>query len=220
MTTNRDDRRRFANPMPSPRDTHDPAVTPLPEALDLAPHEVAGMKEIATSLEALRNYLLTTSDPEPHDVEGWLRHIQSMRALQGNVNNDASLTAGILARRFLIRHANVVPYDASSKAQGASGLDVDERTHDGKRVIGEIKTTVAYLRKDIGAAQRTSFFKDFDKLRDTDAGLKFFFLIDRRTYEIVLQRYQYRLQGVHVVLLPDGDTEYIGHIVETAEVAR
>lgn len=176
-----------------------------PVAGDLAAAERAGLLEIAKGIAELRTYLASHPDPSPTDVRKWFEFVGGIRAIQGNVSNDASLLASILAREYLVTQANATAYDAAAKAQGAAGLDIDERTSDGRRIVGEIKTTVSHHANDLGAEQRKNFFKDFAKLTMAQAHAKYFFLTDRRTFEIVRKRYSGHLPGVTVVLLPDGE---------------
>lgn len=95
----------------------------------------------------------------------------------------------------------MLPFDVSEKPQGASGLDIDERTIDNKRVIGEVKSTTPYAKNDFGSAQKKSFLADFRKLNAAEAEHKFLFVTDERTYEIIKRRYQTEIPDVTVVLL-------------------
>lgn len=171
----------------------------------LAEAERAGLDKISRSVDELREHLARHANPSMSDAKAWFTFVNRIRQIQGNISNDASLLAGILAREYLVTHANAAAYDAAAKAQGASGLDIDERALTGERIVGEIKTTVAHMATDLGAQQKTTFRKDFDKLRAADARAKYFFLTDRRTFNIVRKRYAKDLPGVTVVLLPDGD---------------
>lgn len=118
-----------------------------------------------------------------------------------------SFIATLMAKEYLGSVLDMAPFDAALKPQGAPGLDIDERTQRGDRVVAEIKTTVPYLGADLGAAQKTSFLKDFAKLRIAEAPYKFFFLTNPDAYNAVMRRYAAEVVGVSVVLLPvDRDT--------------
>src|SRR5205823_6197071 len=93
--------------------------------------------------------------------------------------------------------------DISAKPQGAAGLDLDFYTSEGKRVIGEIKTTVPYsgAKGNLGENQNTSINGDFAKLNRTVADHKFFFATDRATYELVTNKYAGESPDIEIVLL-------------------
>jgi hypothetical protein len=88
------------------------------------------------------------------------------------------------------------------KPQGSPGLDIDETTSEGKRIIGELKTTYPYKEKDLGANQKANFIKDFEKLQHNEADYKYFFLTEIKTFDIVRSKYSHHLKGIHLVLLP------------------
>jgi hypothetical protein len=74
-------------------------------------------------------------------------------------------------------------------------------TIDGKRVIGEIKTTTPYKGNELGAQQQATFVKDFKKLLAPSAEFKFFFVTDPAAYEVMERKYKPQIPGVEVVLL-------------------
>ena len=96
-------------------------------------------------------------------------------------------------------------YDVAARAMGASGLDVDEQTLDSRRVIAEIKTTMPYGVNDLGAQQKLSFHKDFDKINCTSADLKFFFVTTDEAFALMKKKYATKIPGVRVVLLTTGE---------------
>ena len=57
----------------------------------------------------------------------------------------------------------------------------------------------------LGAGQKTSFIKDFEKLKKAQANYKFFFVTEMRAFEIMKKRYAREIPGITVVLLPSGD---------------
>ncbi len=117
-----------------------------------------------------------------------------------------SFIAALMAKEYLCSAFPMADFDIGTKAQGAPGLDIDERTIEGHRVIGEIKTTTPYAGSDLGAQQRAMFEKDFAKLNKEDAPHKFFFVTDRATFQVVKRKYHTRIPGVTVVLLPLGES--------------
>lgn len=141
---------------------------------------------------------MTTDDPA-----AWFEFIGQIRAIQGNTSNDFSFLACLLAKGYLSKRFEIRDFDAAAKPQAAPGLDVDIITPDGKRVIVEIKTTVPYsgAKNDLGAQQKASFQRDFDKLNRSQADYKFFFITDLKTYNIVQQHYSKLIPGVEIILL-------------------
>ncbi|PJF21168.1 MAG: hypothetical protein CUN56_12465 [Phototrophicales bacterium] len=158
---------------------------------------------IRQHITELKQFLSENPVPTEDDPLVWFTYIAHIRSIQGNSSNDQSFLATFLAKQYLMRRFNALNFDAAEKAQGAPGLDIDEVTQDGKRIIGEIKTTVPYGKHDLGSAQRDSFRKDFNKLNAADADYKFFFVTHQRTFEIVKQRYATEIPDVEVILLID-----------------
>jgi hypothetical protein len=175
--------------------------------------EQTAIAAIGDRLDRLTSHLRDSPRPSSgSSASEWFSFLASMKAIVGNSDNDASLIAGLMARDYLSRRLTMAPYCAAAKAQGAPGLDIDERTSTGERVIGEIKTTEPYKPNDLGAQQKTTFRKDFAKLNDADAPHRFFFVTSRRTFELMRRKYASEIPGVAVVLLPDGD-ELVGQPV-------
>ncbi|MGH2532473.1 MAG: hypothetical protein ACRDJW_09215 [Thermomicrobiales bacterium] len=141
-------------------------------------------------------------------LEVWFEHLAAMRAILGNYSNDLSLVSCLLAQSYLIRTLPMKPFDVADKPQGASGLDIDEETLDGERVIGEVKTTVPHHGTRLGAAQITAFKKDFAKLARIDAAHKFLFVTDATSFSLMTRAYAPHLTGVTVVNLTTGETHH------------
>jgi hypothetical protein len=182
---------------------------PSMETLDhakLTPREQAAVQGILDRITALAQFLEQNPIPTDPGPEVLYEFLARMKQIQGNTSNGVSLVACLLAKRYLNAHLDMEPFDVALKPQGAPGLDIDERTRAGKRVVGEIKTTVPYGATDLGAAQKYSFEKDFKKLNAAQVEDRFFFVTDRRTFDLVRDRHARKIPGVKVVLLPDGDT--------------
>ncbi len=128
-----------------------------------------------------------------------------IKQIQGNLSNDLSFVACLMAKRYLAQHHGVSDFDAAAKAQGAPGVDIDVRVTDGPRIVGEIKTTDPYLPNDFGAQQKLKFREDFAKLNKIPADVKYLFVTEVRTYEILVKKYASEIPGVRIVLLKDGD---------------
>jgi hypothetical protein len=171
--------------------------------MTMTSNEHAYFQRIRQHVTMLYDYLNTHNAPIEDDAEAWFEFVAGIRDIQGNVSNDQSFLATMLVKRYLMSRFNLVDFDAAGKAQGAPGLDIDVRTVDGDRIVGEIKTTVPYERNDLGAQQKTAFQKDFKKLNEADATRRFFFLTSRRTFEIVMARYADLIPDVETILLVD-----------------
>jgi hypothetical protein len=122
------------------------------------------------------------------------------------MNNDVSFVATLLVKRYLEQRFAITNFDAASKAQGASGIDIQATTGNGKVVVGELKTTRPY-QPGFGAAQRTTILKDLTRLGTTTADYRFMFVIDPATFEsICTPRFASLARGIEVVDLVTGKT--------------
>ena len=139
-------------------------------------------------------------------MRDWFEYHVSIKRILGNHSNDMSLIACLLAKEYLSSKLPMEPFDAAENRQGAAGLDIDESTTDGQRVIGEIKTTIPYQKNDLGAAQKRTFGKDFDKLNRHTATHKFFFVTNERTFGLMRDKYAGQISGVTIVCLLTGET--------------
>jgi hypothetical protein len=154
----------------------------------------------------LRSFLQERAPPTHETTPPeWHRLLSTMKAIVGNASNDMSFIAALLAKAYLCQALPMRDFDVALKPQGAPGLDIDELTADGRRVVAEIKTTTPYAGTDLGAQQEAMFAKDFVKLNGALADLKFFFLTDRTAFDLMRRKYHLRIPAVTVVLLPEGE---------------
>jgi hypothetical protein len=117
----------------------------------------------------------------------------------GNLSNDFGFVATLLVKAYLRDRFGICDFDAASKPQGASGVDIEAQTPDGKLVIGELKTTKPY-QPGFGAAQRTSILKDLSRLSTSKADHRFMFVVDPEAYRILCSRgFASRAPGIEVV---------------------
>ena len=144
---------------------------------------------------------LCTKVPATNDVAAWFAYLSVFKELQGNMHNELSFLVCILAKQRLVAQHGPLAFDASAKAQGAPGLDIDVRTADGSRIVAEIKTTEPYKLRDFGANQESAFKKDFAKLQSTDASVKYLFVTSKRAHEVLCAKYAGDLNGISLVLL-------------------
>src|SRR5262249_374727 len=137
--------------------------------------EAKYIERIQTRLEKLRDYLNQLNLTGNSNVPQWYEALAEIKAIQGNINNDLSFLACLLAKGYLEKRFGLNNFDAAAKPQGAAGLDINVLIPPGKRLIAEIKTTVPYsgVLNDLGAKQKESFRNDFDKLNNTAADYKF-----------------------------------------------
>lgn len=141
---------------------------------------------IGGKIESLKRHLIDQRMPEQDaSTLDWYRFLLAMKEISGNTSNAMSFVASLMAKEYLSARLPMQTFDVAAKAQGAPGLDIDERTADGRRVIGEIKTTIPYMANDLGAQQKVTFRKDFDKLRNTEADFKFFFVTDDTVFRLM-----------------------------------
>lgn len=168
--------------------------------MTLSDGERARLEKLTQKGREIREFICART-PTDVDVRTWFAYLSAVKALQGNADNDLSFLACILAKNYLLEQHGPHAFDAAQKAQGAPGLDVDFRLSDGTRVVGEIKTTTPYLLTDFGAQQRTSMKKDLAKLQAADAGRKYFFVTDERTYDVLNKKHAHDLVGIELVLL-------------------
>ncbi len=132
--------------------------------------------------------------------------LSKMRRIQGNLSNDVSYVATLMAKRYLAEGFDIEHFDAAEKPQGAPGIDIDVRTRDGQRIVAEIKTTMPYRTSDFGAQQAAMIKRDLDKLNAAPAQVKFLFVTESPTFAILRRpKYAQALAATRMVLLPAGD---------------
>jgi hypothetical protein len=169
-------------------------------------NERAHLTAIGERTHRLRAFLADHPVPDADgEVREWFDYLSGIKRIVGNASNDLSLVATLMAKEYLARVLPMQPFDAALKPMGAPGLDIDERTVAGERVVAEIKTTTPHLGADLGATQKTTFAKDFAKLQAAEAEYKFFFVTDPATHVVALRRYAPRMPEIAFVLLGAND---------------
>ena len=168
---------------------------------------------ISRRISKLREFLNSNELAMPPTPLEWHLFISSLRGIVGNISNDGSFIASLLAKNFL-EEKYVVDFDAAEKPQGASGLDIVLQADTGEKIVAEIKTTVPYQGVDFGAAQITALKKDFAKLVAAEAEHKFMFVTDITAFNILKKaKYTKFMPGVRLVHLGTGE-EYAGGSTE------
>jgi hypothetical protein len=164
---------------------------------------------------ALRS-LLTSSAPSNNPLK-LLAYLTAVKNTLGNLNNDVSFVASLLVKPFL-RQRFGIEFDAAFKPQGASGPDVDCALPDGKRVVGEIKTTKPY-QAGFGAAQKKEIRKDLMRLANSDAQHRFMFVTDTESYRTICGKaFAAGVPGVEVVNVVTGDS-YVCPVAHASAVS-
>lgn len=172
----------------------------------LTAREAQYCSNIADRLRRLREFVGTIGLGDPEDPAQWLSVLTEIRAIQGNLSNDISFVATLMAKQYLADRFGVADFDAAAKPQGATGLDIQAQAADGRRVAAELKTTVPYLGHDFGAQQKQGFQRDFEKLRKAEAEIKVLFVTDHGAFTALkATKYRSQLAGITVVLLTTKD---------------
>lgn len=160
--------------------------------------------EIAERVSQMREFLNRNALVEPPQPAEWHSFLSTLRKIQGNLSNDGSFIATLLAKQYLYSKFGI-EFDAAEKPQGAAGIDIDIETADGHRIVAEIKTTVPYRVSDFGAQQAASFKKDFAKLAASKAKHKFLFVTDSGAFSALQKdKYTKLMPGVRIVHLATG----------------
>lgn len=170
-----------------------------------AAHEVKYLETLIARLGQLRTFLLEREVPSHEtSLAEWHAFLAGMKQITGNASQQMSFIATLMAKDYLCSSLPMKEFDVGLKPQGAKGLDIDAETVDGRRVISEVKTTTPY-GVDLGGQQKDSFRSDFQKLNEAAADLKYFFVTDATTFNLVCNKYRNQIPEVHVVMLPNGE---------------
>jgi hypothetical protein len=173
--------------------------------VELTDKERQQLENIGSKVDRLREFLSDRPTPTV-DAPGseWLGYLDGMKRIVGNTSNDLGFVSTLMAKEYLCQRFEMQPFDAAEKPQGANGLDIDEWTVSGERVIGEIKTTTPHLGRRLSAAQLINFRKDFHNLEREPADHKFFFVTHPTTFEIARTLLRKQLPLVEAVELTEG----------------
>lgn len=142
--------------------------------MDASTRETDMLMKIGVKVNELREYLSSDElDRKSQDLSYWYSYITQIKKILGNLDNDVSFIACLMAKDFLCKMHSFKWFDVARKPQSAPGLDIDELTLEGERVIAEIKTTIPYGKTDFGSQQKEMFKKDFEKLQKNEANYKY-----------------------------------------------
>ncbi|WP_430789130.1 DUF7662 domain-containing protein [Virgibacillus flavescens] len=170
----------------------------------LSNEEMNYIDSLSKKVDKVRSFLSNNmpSDFFNENLIEQYESIKGFRRLIGNIDNDLSFLGCLLIKEFLNQRYSISGLNMGLKPQGSPGLDIDETTSDGKRIIGELKTTYPFKENDLGSNQKSNFIKDFEKLQHNKADYKYFFVTESKTFDIVQNKYHQHLKGVNLVLLP------------------
>lgn len=153
---------------------------------------------------ALRAFLADSALLPEIDERAWLVHLTGIKAILGNLSNDIGFVATLLVKRYLLERFAIADFDAAAKPQGAAGDDIVAMTADGRKIIGELKTTTPY-QPGFGAQQRTTIIKDLTRLAASAAHHRFMFVTDADTFATLCKpAWMARAPGVEIVDLVTG----------------
>ena len=154
----------------------------------------------------LRGFLGANTLPERIDARAWLTYLTGIKSALGNLSNDLGFVATLLVKHYLQERFGVSNFDAAGKPQGASGIDIDARTSDGRSIVGELKTTKPY-QPGFGAAQRTAMLKDLARLSTSAADYRFMFVTNPDAFSALCKpTFARRAPGIEIVDLVTGRT--------------
>lgn len=177
---------------------------------DLTNKEATALEQVVAKTRRAISYMNETPHPTTADARGaWIRYYANLKAILGNMHNDISYIATLLAKEYLFGRWQFPEADATTKAQGAPEIDIDWTTLDGKRIIAEIKTTSPCNGPTFGGNQITEIKKDLRRLRETQADQRFLFVTDLDAYRILRKSYSPLFSGIALILLPE-DVEHGG----------
>lgn len=161
------------------------------------------LRETQQIIKDLRLHLAKAEPDIKTEPEIWLEYLSQIREIQGNIANRSSFIATLLVKSFLEEKfgEQFATFDAATKKQGANGLDIDVQLLDGTRVIGEIKTTGPGKQR---AEQLKNWRKDIQKLQKEQADYKYFFVINKDSYDAAQKKFakELRESNIEVIQLP------------------
>ncbi|MCK1997496.1 hypothetical protein MPH47_09730 [Psychrobacillus psychrodurans] len=118
----------------------------------LSNEEMNYIESLSEKVDKVRDFLINDM-PSDFSNESLIVQYESMKGFRriiGNIDNDMSFLGCLLIKEFLNQRHLFADLNMALKPQGSPGLDVDETTIDGKRIIGELKTTYPYKENDFG----------------------------------------------------------------------
>lgn len=169
--------------------------------MSLTENEKKQLNDVFKIINDLKSYLNKNNLEQTNEIKNIYKYMIGIKSIQGNINDSISFISCLLAKNYLEKLFKFKNFDVAIKPQSAPGLDIDEITEDGKRIIGEIKTTDPYKNNDFGANQIKSFRNDFEKLKKTNATYKYLFVTETKAFEILHNKYSQELVNVEIVLL-------------------
>lgn len=172
--------------------------------MSLSSGEIRYCEAIRAKDNALRSFLMTSALPDRIEPRDWLEYLTGIKSALGNLSNDVAFVATLIVKDYLVQRFGIADFDAAGKPQGAAGEDIIARANDGRRIIGELKTTKPY-QPGFGAAQRNALLKDLARLAAATADYRFMFVTDLDAFTTLCKPvFAKRAPGVEIVHLPTG----------------
>ena len=198
---------QIRTPPPSDKSTVLESASALrPKELTLSPSELARCETISEKIDALREFLSDNALVKLINAREWVTYLASLRDILGNVSNDIGFVATLLVKGYLEQRFAITNFDASSKPQGASGIDIEATAGDGSSIHGELKTNKPVQAR-FGGEQRKRMLNDLARLAASRADYRFMFVADAETYRIFSTGgFPARAPGVELLNLLTGDS--------------
>ena len=130
-------------------------------------------------IEKIKQFVLTEDlFVKDDEIKSAVIKFMKFKKCIGNINNDIHYLTARLASDFLKKkHGVTVNTD---KPSGSSGLDVESED-----IIAEIKTTIPCQQNGFGAKQKSEIIPNLERLENSFAKYKYFFVTDRQTERIL-----------------------------------
>ena len=174
--------------------------------MSLSSGEIRYCEAIRAKDYALRSFLMTSALPRLIEPSVWLEHLIGIKSALGKLSNDVAFVATLIVKDYLVQRFGITDFDAAGKPQGAAGEDIVARTNDGRRIVGELKTTKPY-QPGFGAAQKTAILKDLVRLATATADYRFMFVTDLDAFTTLCKPvFAKRTPGIEIVHLLTGQT--------------
>ncbi len=76
------------------------------------------LQRLQGRLTELRNYLNDANLADDADMATWYRYVATIRAIQGNINNDLSFIATVMVKQYLGLRFDISNFDAHRRHKG------------------------------------------------------------------------------------------------------
>ena len=91
------------------------------ELISLTEKEQRAVQQTRQRIIRLGAFFAKNIPPESDAAAERFAYLTMFKDELGNINNDVSFLATLLAKAYLVKNLGIVPFDAAAKAQGAPG---------------------------------------------------------------------------------------------------